>query len=74
MSTTVLDPASTTDTVSRVTGQHAATKGIPLTRLIGVELRKMFDTRSGFWLIASIVIMSVLATAAIIVFAHYAAE
>ena len=29
----------------------------------------MFDTRSGFWLMASIVIMSVLATAAIIVFA-----
>ena len=69
MSTTVLDPASTTDTVSRVTGQHAATKGIPLTRLIGVELRKMFDTRSGFWLMASIVITSVLATAALIVFA-----
>ena len=29
----------------------------------------MFDTRSGFWLMASIVIASVLATAAIIVFA-----
>ena len=28
---------------------------IPMTRLIvGVELRKMFDTRSGFWLMASI--------------------
>ena len=42
---------------------------IPLGRIIGVELRKMFDTRSGFWLMASIVITSVLATAAIIVFA-----
>ena len=69
MSTTVLDPASTTDSVSRVTRQHAASKAIPLTRLIGVELRKMFDTRSGFWLMASIVITSVLATAALIVFA-----
>jgi ABC-2 type transport system permease protein len=69
MSTTVLDPTSTTDTVSRVTGQHAASPGIPLTRLIAVELRKMFDTRSGFWLMASIVITSVLATAALIVFA-----
>jgi ABC-2 type transport system permease protein len=29
----------------------------------------MFDTRSGYWLMASIVIMSVLATAALIVFA-----
>ncbi len=42
---------------------------IPLTRIIGVELRKMFDTRSGFWLMASIVITSMIATAAIIVFA-----
>ena len=40
-----------------------------MTRIVGVELRKMFDTRSGFWLMASIVIASVLATAAIIVFA-----
>ena len=31
---------------------------IPLTRLIGVELRKMFDTRSGFWLMASIGIIA----------------
>ncbi|GAB3435523.1 hypothetical protein GCM10027517_04770 [Phycicoccus ginsengisoli] len=42
---------------------------IPLARVVVVELRKMFDTRSGFWLMASIVITSVLATAAIIVFA-----
>jgi ABC-2 type transport system permease protein len=34
-----------------------------------VELRKMFDTRSGFWLMASIVITSVLATGALILFA-----
>jgi hypothetical protein len=44
---------------------------IPTARLIGVELRKMFDTRSGFWLMASIVITSVLATVAIIVFAPH---
>ena len=25
-------------------------------RIVGVELRKMFDTRSGFWLMASIAI------------------
>ena len=69
MSTTVLDPAATTDTVSRTTRPRTASSPIPLTRLIGVELRKMFDTRSGFWLMASIVITSVLATAALIVFA-----
>ncbi|WP_230084070.1 ABC transporter permease subunit [Nocardioides marmotae] len=42
---------------------------IPLARLARVELRKMFDTRSGFWLMASIGILAVLATAATIVFA-----
>jgi ABC-2 type transport system permease protein len=44
---------------------------IPLTRIVGVELRKMFDTRSGFWLMASLVITNLLATAAIIVFAPH---
>jgi ABC-type transport system involved in multi-copper enzyme maturation permease subunit len=38
-------------------------------RIVGVELRKMFDTRSGFWLLASIGIAAVLATAATIIFA-----
>jgi len=42
---------------------------IPLTRIVGVELRKMFDTRSGFWLMTSIGILALLATAAVIVFA-----
>lgn len=42
---------------------------IPMTRLVGVELRKMFDTRSGFWLMASIGIAAVLATTATILFA-----
>lgn len=42
---------------------------IPLGRLIGVELRKMFDTRSGFWLLTSIAVLSVVATTAVIVFA-----
>lgn len=42
---------------------------IPMGRIIGVELRKMFDTRSGFWMLASIGIASLLATAAVIAFA-----
>lgn len=68
MTTTVLEsPTSESGTAARRT--RTAPARIPLTRLIGVELRKMFDTRSGFWLMASIVITSVLATAAIIVFA-----
>ncbi|TXL58087.1 ABC-2 transporter permease [Aeromicrobium terrae] len=42
---------------------------IPTSSLLGVEARKMFDTRSGFWLMASIGIAAVLATAATIIFA-----
>ncbi|KQW47857.1 ABC transporter permease [Nocardioides sp. Root1257] len=42
---------------------------IPMSRLISVELRKSFDTRSGFWLMASIGILAVIATVATIVFA-----
>ncbi len=45
------------------------TAPIPMTRVVGVELRKMFDTRSGFWLMASIVITAVLASAAVVLFA-----
>jgi ABC-type transport system involved in multi-copper enzyme maturation permease subunit len=47
----------------------APPRHIPLMRVTQVELRKMFDTRSGFWLIASIAITAVLATASVILFA-----
>lgn len=52
-----------------VTRRTAAIQPIPMTRLVGVELRKMFNTRSGFWLMASIGIACVLATTATILFA-----
>jgi ABC-2 type transport system permease protein len=42
---------------------------IPLSRIASVELRKSFDTRSGFWLMAGIGISAVIATAAVILFA-----
>ena len=42
---------------------------VPLLRVTTVELRKMFNTRSGFWLIASIAISAVLATAGVILWA-----
>jgi hypothetical protein len=42
---------------------------IPLRRVVRVELRKMFNTRSGFWLIASIAITGLIATIATIAFA-----
>jgi ABC-2 type transport system permease protein len=42
---------------------------MPLARLTQVELRKMFNTRSGFWLIASIAISALLATGGVILWA-----
>ncbi|MCW2799817.1 MAG: transporter permease [Aeromicrobium sp.] len=42
---------------------------VPLSRIVKVELRKMFDTRSGFWLMASILIVGAIATIAVIIFA-----
>lgn len=42
---------------------------IPTARLIEVELRKMFNTRSGFWMLISIGVLSVVATGAVIIFA-----
>jgi hypothetical protein len=50
-------------------GTRVVIPRIPLLRLIQVELRKMFNTHSGFRLLASIVIATVLATVAVIVFA-----
>ena len=60
------------DTVSaRLGGTGAPHQRIPLARIAGTELRKMFHTRSGFWLLASIGILALLATAAVIVFASH---
>ena len=42
---------------------------IPLSRIVSLELRKSFDTRSGFWMLASIGIASLLATIGVILFA-----
>ena len=42
--------------------------GIPFTRLVTIELRKMFDTRSGFWLMSSIGIVALLASIGVILF------
>lgn len=42
---------------------------IPFTRVLKVELVKMFDTRSGFWLMVGIAASAVVATGAVIAFA-----
>jgi len=56
-------------TVAPVREQRADVYQVPLSRVVHVELRKMFDTRSGFWLMASIVIAALVATVATIAFA-----
>lgn len=42
---------------------------IPFGRLVSVELQKCFDTRAGFWLMASVGIASILATGAVLLWA-----
>ena len=65
MTATIVPPATTTEAAPvRRTAQP-----IPTTRLVKVELRKMFNTRSGFWMLISIGVLSVIATGAVIIFA-----
>jgi len=67
--TTTAPTASTASTADRVRDRRTQVAAIPLRRTVRVELRKMFDTRSGFWLIASIAITGLIATVATIAFA-----
>ena len=64
MTATTISP----DTTATVPLRQAV-RTLPTTRLIRVELRKMFNTRSGFWMLISIGLLSVLATCAVIIFA-----
>ena len=54
-----------------LTAAPAVRAGIPTSRLVGVELQKMFDTRSGFWLVTGGGIASLIATIATILFAPH---
>ena len=68
MSTATITPSTTGGSaVAARRRERAVPDPIPFGRVLGVELRKMFDTRSGFWLMASIVIASVIATALTII-------
>ena len=59
----------TTLTVDTVREPRTRAAHVPLSRVVTVELRKMFDTRSGFWLMASIVITALLTTVGMVAFA-----
>ncbi len=65
MTTTTVPPATTTEAAP----VRRTARPIPTTRLVKVELRKMFNTRSGFWMLVSIGVLSVIATGAVIIFA-----
>ncbi|MBE7325059.1 ABC transporter permease subunit [Nocardioides sp. Y6] len=67
--TTTLAGASRQSYAPAPADAHPPAPGISFAQLCRVELVKMFNTRSGFWLAASIVILSVLATAGVLVFA-----
>ena len=51
MTTSTLSPSTPVDAPARPARSVAP---IPTARLVGVELRKMFDTRAGFWMMASV--------------------
>lgn len=65
--TAVIDAAPATDrTPARERVEH---EPIPFRTILGVELRKAFDTRSGFWLLVAIAAAGVLTTGAVLAFA-----
>ena len=63
MTSTIISP----DTIEAAPARRVA-RPIPTTRLVKVELRKMFNTRSGFWMLVSIGVLSVIATGAVLIF------
>jgi ABC-2 type transport system permease protein len=66
MSTATIDQHETVHERTETDRGHAR---IPFRTLVGVELRKAFDTRSGFWLLAAIAAAGVIATGAVLAFA-----
>ncbi len=67
--TSTPEVAPATAAARRTARESRAISSISLSRLMRVELRKMFDTRAGFWLLASVGILTVLSTGAVIAWA-----
>jgi ABC-2 type transport system permease protein len=74
MTTLTQAPGATQAPAASARQGRAVPAPIPFTRILRVELQKMFDTRSGFWLMWSIVISALLATASVIAFAPESAQ
>ncbi|HEX5919506.1 MAG TPA: ABC transporter permease subunit [Nocardioides sp.] len=64
MTATTVPPTATEAVPVRRTAHPVA-----LTRLVRVELRKMFTTRSGFWMLVSIGVLTPVSAASVIIFA-----
>lgn len=60
---------ATTVSPDAATAARRTARLIPTTRLVRVELRKMFTTRSGFWMLVSIAILSPISAGSVLVFA-----
>lgn len=70
MSTALLHP--TLDHPAAADSKEVPHRGggtVPLGRLVRVELRKMVDTRSGFWLLMSMALLAIANTASVVVLA-----
>jgi hypothetical protein len=65
MTATIVPPATTTEAAPA----RRTARPIPTTRLVKVELRKMFTTRSGFWMLISIGVLSVISAGSVLIFA-----
>ena len=65
MTAAIVPPGTTTEAAP----VRRTARPIPATRLVIVELRKMFTTRSGFWMLVSIGILSPIAAGSVLVFA-----
>ena len=64
MTATIVSP----DTIKAAPARRAV-RPIPTPRLVKAELRKMFTTRSGFWMLVSIGVLSVISAGSVIIFA-----
>jgi hypothetical protein len=58
------------ETVRERTKADSGHAPIPFRTVVGVELRKAFDTRSGFWLMVAIAATGLIATGAVLAFAN----
>ena len=63
MTATIVPPATTTEAAPA----RRTARPIPATRLVKVELRKMFNTRSGFWMLISIGALSPISAGSLLV-------